>query len=129
MIGLGLKIPRGKSDARASILLSGVTVTERTAVGTVVGTLSVINATGTPAFTLEDDAGGLFVLDGSAVETAGAIDYEAATTHTITVSVADVTPAIANTNFIIDVIDVAEDGGLDFSFVENSQALAALLDF
>lgn len=95
-----------RRNRTALIRLSGQTVAENASVGTVVGTLSVPYTTGTPTFTLEDDAGGLFVLDGAALEVASALDYESATSHSIEVSVAGTTPDPANRIFTIYVTDV-----------------------
>lgn len=132
-LGLGLKRGGGGAKRGASILLSGVTVSEDATVGTLVGTFSVINATGTPTFTLEDDAGGLFVLDGNDLEVAAALDYETATSHQIEVSVAGTTPAIANRMFTINVTNIAEGGEgapmMNFSIETNNQLLAVLDDF
>lgn len=70
-----------------SIRLSSATVAEDAEVGDLVGTLSVANGSGTYAFTLTNDAGGLFALDGvddTLLEVAGAL--EATVSHQITVS-------------------------------------------
>jgi hypothetical protein len=54
--------PGGSSGP--TINLSAATIAEDASVGDLVGTLSVSNGTGTYAFTLTDDAGGLFAIDG-----------------------------------------------------------------
>jgi hypothetical protein len=110
MIRIGLSLWSSKASSAAAILISGLTVAEDAATGTAVGTLTVANATGTPTFTLVDDAGGKFVLDGDDVEVAAALDYETATSHEIEVSVSGTTPAIDNRLFTIDVTDVEEGG-------------------
>jgi hypothetical protein len=117
------------TGAAPNIVLSASSITEGSAAGTVVGTLSVVNATGTPAFTLVGTAGGRFVLDGNAVEAAAvATDYETATTHTIEVSVADVVPAIANKFFLITVVNVIEDETPSaFSFNDVTGALLSTI--
>ncbi len=114
----------GGGSSGATILLSGATVAEHSSNGTLVGTLSVSGATGTPSFTLDDDAGGRFVLDGNDLEVAGTLDYEAATSHLITVSVSGVTPAISPTGFTISLTDVPE---LDFSNPDNSQFIGQVI--
>lgn len=114
----------GGGSSSATILLSGSTVAEHSSNGTLVGTLSVSGATGTPVFTLDDDAGGLFALDGADLEVAGSLDYETATSHSITVSVSGVTPSISPTNFTITVTDVPE---LDFSNPDNSQYIGQVV--
>ena len=130
-LGLGLKLGLRPSGGQAvpAIIISANTIAEDASVGDAVGTLSVINATGTPAFTLDDDAGGLFALDGAVVEVAGALDYETASSHQITVSVSGVTPSIAPRVISIQVLDVSEGGGpsLDFSNPANSQFIGQVV--
>jgi hypothetical protein len=134
-LGAGLgRLGAGRGSARtARILLSGSTIVENSALGTAVGTLSVVNATGTPAFTLTDSSGNSFALDGDVIEVgATGVNYELATFHVITVSVADVTPTIADTSFTILVTDVFDDGGspaMQFNSGANSQLIAVLDDF
>jgi len=90
------------------IRLTGRTVAETAATGTTVGTLSVVNATGTPTFTLTDSAGGKFAITGALLKTNAALDYETATFHTITVHVTGMTPTVADRTFIVLVTDVVE---------------------
>jgi hypothetical protein len=56
-----------------------------------VGTLSADDpdAGETFTFSLVDDAGGLFAIDGNDIVVAGALDFETATTHEVTVRVTD----------------------------------------
>lgn len=98
----------GGSQRGPRITISGLTVSEDASVGDDIGTLSVVGATGTPSFTLEDDAGGLFALDGDVLEVAGALDYETATSHQIEVSVSGMTPQPPNKVFTVTVTDVME---------------------
>lgn len=122
-LGLGLVLLNGAGGPR--IVLSSSSVAEDASVGDDIGTLSVSGATGTPSFTLEDDAGGLFALDGAVLEVAAALDYETATSHQIEVSVSGVTPSVANQTFTITVTDVAEPvfPSLNFSVATNSMYL------
>jgi hypothetical protein len=91
------------------IVLSLATVAETAAIGTTVGVLSLINSyTGTPAYTLVDNAGGRFAISGSNLNVAAALDYETATSHNITVSVSGVTPPALNKVFTIAVTDMPE---------------------
>lgn len=101
---------RGGAGVGAFVQLSASSVAENASIGDDIGTLSVVGATGTPTFTLADDASGLFALnvDGVTLEVDGALDYETATFHNIVVSVSGVTPSIANTSFTIIVTDVLE---------------------
>ena len=115
-LGLSLGMVRRVGGAPvATVQLSGSSVAEDASVGDLVGTLSVANGSGDYTFTLTDDAGGLFALDGTddtLLEVAGALDYETATSHSITVSADNgVDPAIQRT-FSITVTDVSEGGGV-----------------
>lgn len=105
-----------------SIALSASTVAENAAVGTTIGTLSLTGTyTGTPSYSLADDAGGKFSLTGDSLKVASALDYETATSHLITVSVSGVTPAASNKNFTITVTNK-----YDFT---NSEAAAWVAAF
>jgi hypothetical protein len=94
----------------SQIILSSSTMLENSAAGSIVGTLSVTaGVTGTPTYTMVDDAGGRFVLDGITVKTTGPLDYEAAHSHNITIVVTGVSPATPARTFTIDVLDVFEN--------------------
>jgi hypothetical protein len=113
-LGLGKLGASNKGAAGVRILLSGTTVAEDAAVGTDVGTASIsASATGTAVWSLTNDAGGLFSINSSTglVEVAGALDYETAAAHLITVAVSGTTPDPADRSFIITVTDVSEGGG------------------
>ena len=64
---------------------------ENSANGTIVGQLSAVDpdASDTATYTLVDDAGGRFAIDGSNIVVAGSLDYETATSHQVTVRVTD----------------------------------------
>jgi hypothetical protein len=90
-----------------TIQLTGNTVAENASVGTTVGTLSVANpGTGSPVYTLTDSAGGKFSITGALLKVAGALDYETAIFHSVTVHVTGMTPNPADRPFIILVTDV-----------------------
>ncbi|UTC28938.1 hypothetical protein MARCHEWKA_04260 [Brevundimonas phage vB_BpoS-Marchewka] len=107
--------------------LTGLTVREDAAQGVVVGALSS-NPTGA-AFTLTGDAGGRFALSGAnIVRGATALDYEAATSHDITVSAA-LGGEIINKTYTIQVTDVDELTSFTLSastIAENSPAGTAV---
>lgn len=83
---VGLGIP-------TDITLSAALIAENSAGGTVIGTLATVDADQASGhtFALIDDAGGRFALSGNAlvVASGAALDYEAATTHAVTVRVTD----------------------------------------
>lgn len=96
------------------IRLSSNTLTENSAQGTAVGTLSVVGGTGTYTFTLSDSAGNrLQVAGANGVDLqAGATvtDYETATSHNITVHADNGAGSTFDRTFTIFVLDVAEGG-------------------
>jgi hypothetical protein len=112
MLGLGLGVDRTAGSggtAAAAILISGLSLAEGSAAGTTIGTLSVVNATGTPAFTLTDSAGDIVALDGSDIEAGATVsDYETATSHDFIVSVSGTTPAISARTFSLSITNVLE---------------------
>jgi hypothetical protein len=99
---------------------------------TVVGPLANTSAGSTLSIPTGEDAGGRFKLSGSNV-VAGATpcNYEAATSHEITVreTHADGSNSPRDTILTINVIDVAEGGGpsLDFSDADNSQYIGPFI--
>ena len=98
------------SDAAAN------TVAEDATVGTAVGITapaSDADATNnTITYTLDDDAGGLFAIDANTgvVTVNGALDYETATSHNITVRATSNDGSFATQSFTINVTDVNEVG-------------------
>lgn len=98
------------SGSGGGIALSGTaSIAEDIAADEVVGAFTTTNTTGTPTFTLDNDASGLFALDGDNLITVGPFDYETASSHLIVVSVTGVDPGIIPVPFIITVTDVATD--------------------
>jgi VCBS repeat-containing protein len=93
----------------SDIALSNASIAENSANGTVVGMLSAADPDSGDTFTysLLDNAGGLFAIDHSNLVVAGAIDYEAATSHQVTVLVTDAGGASYQETFTIQVTDVA----------------------
>src|SRR6187402_931352 len=103
----GIGLPVAGVTFGPSIVLTGNSVLENSAVNTVIGALSMSGTTGTPAYTLTDSAGGRFKLVGSSLQVAAAtLDYETATSHNITVSVTGVTPVVSAATFTIVVLNV-----------------------
>jgi len=94
-------------SAGSFIRLTGRTVAENASNGFTIGTLSIGGTfTGTPVYSLTDSAGGKFAISGSNLNKAGALDYETATSHSITVHVTGLTPPATDRSFIILVTDV-----------------------
>jgi hypothetical protein len=110
--------------ADAVIALSGSTVPESAAASTLVGTLSVANATGTPVYALTNNAGGLFAVANDQLLVAGALDYETAASHTITVAVTGTTPTPPDATFTITVTDVSEGIFFEQEFITPGEVYA-----
>lgn len=70
------------------IRLSALTVAEDATSGTAIGTLSVVNGSGTYTFAIDADPDSKFALNGDGVtlETDATLDYETATSHSVTIS-------------------------------------------
>jgi hypothetical protein len=94
--------------AGAVITLDDTTIPEDADVGDLVGTLAVVNGSGSYTFTLTDDAGGVFDVDGDALEVAAALDYETTPTYSITVEADNGVDDPVERTFTIFVTDVEE---------------------
>ncbi len=104
------------NDAPTDILIDEDTITEIAAIGDVVGTLSAADQdvpANTFTYTLVNDAGGLFVLDGDKIEVAGTLDFEGNAVHTITVLVEDGNGGSFTRNIDINIEDAVEGFGVD----------------
>ena len=102
------------SGPPSDLLLSSNAVKERSATGTTVGTLSAVDPSAGETFTfaLLDDAGGRFQVDAStgrlSLADGALIDYESATSHSITVEVTDSEELTYSESFTIQIQDVNE---------------------
>jgi hypothetical protein len=115
--GLGFSIwdvaIAGGGGSGPAIRLVGSTLSEDAALGGAVGTFSIANATGNwldpITYTLTDTAGNRFAVDGDDLERgATAVDYEAATSHSITVEADNGTDDPITRTFTITVTNVLE---------------------
>lgn len=106
-----LKANQAPSDAQ----LNGASIGENAANGTAIGTVSGqdvnIGYGDALTYTLIDNAGGRFYLDGTTLRVANGalLDYEAATSHTIVVRVSDRDQSYIDRVFTIQVGDVAQE--------------------
>ena len=98
------------NEAPTNIVLSGNSVAENSANGTVVGALSAIDpdAGDSATFSLTGNANGLFAISGGNLVVAGPLDYETATSQQLTVSVTDSGGLSYDKNFVIGVTNVNE---------------------
>lgn len=105
---------RQARNATAYIVLDGSSVPEDAEVGDLIGTLSVSNGSGSYTFTITADPDGKFQLDGgddTLLEVGGALDYETATAHTVTIEADNGADDPISRVFTIGVTDVVETGG------------------
>lgn len=115
MLGLGISLAtlslaaglRGVIAALPSIQLSQSSVAENAANGAVIGTLSVVNGTGTWTFTKTADPDAKFGLSGASLTKAAAVDYETKTAHSVTIQATNGTSTITRT-FSIGVVNALE---------------------
>lgn len=115
MLGLGISLAtlslaaglRGVIAALPSIQLSQTSVAENTANGATIGTLSVVNGTGTWTFTKTADPDVKFGLSGASLTKAATVDYETKTAHSVTIQAANGTSTITRT-FSIGVVNALE---------------------
>jgi hypothetical protein len=102
------------NDAPTDLSISADTVAENAANGTVVGTVSGTDPDSgdTKTYSLTDSAGGRFTIDSSTgvitVADGSLLDYESATSHTITVRVTDAGGLTYDETFTINLTNVNE---------------------
>lgn len=101
------------NSAPTAISLGGTSVQEGAASGTVIGYLSTadVDAGEVFTYTLLDDAGGRFALQGNAIVAANGsqIDFERAQSHQVRVRVQDIGEHAIEQTFTINVVDVASE--------------------
>ena len=101
------------NEAPTDVNLSASTVVEGAAAGTIIGTLQTVvdpDAGDTHTFSLIDDATGRFQLVGAELRVADGtlLDFESATSHTVTVRATDAAGLSYDKTFTIDIADVNE---------------------
>ncbi len=127
-LSLRYKLNNWYSRKEPQILLAGlesfVSVSENIVIGSTVGVLSVVNGTGTWTFTKTADPDSKFVLagtGGSNLNTAAALNFETAQSHSVTIQATNGTETISRT-FAIGVIGLPQAVGTlpDLLFNQNS---------
>ena len=125
------------NDAPTNIALSTSTVAENSANGTIIGSLSDTDPDfvlgDTARYTLTNDAGGRFAISGTnlVVANGSLLDYESATSHNVTVQVADAHGATFSKTFTIAVSDQNDTAPVitttaTFSVAENTTAVGTV---
>lgn len=103
----------GEGPTGAFLRISASSIAEDANVGDAIGTLSVTNGSGVYTFTITADPDTKFAInvDGVTLETAAALDYETATTHSVTIQADNGVDPVIERTFVIYVTDVAEPTG------------------
>lgn len=96
-----------------NIALSGThTLAEDAALGTAVGTLSATDPEGEAVtFEVIGAAASMFDVSGTSLRLIGVLDYETASSHSVTVRATDADDEFADQDFTITVTDVSESAG------------------
>jgi len=107
--------PPPMNQGPTDVVLSGGSVIENAAAGTLVGTVSAVdpNAGDSHSFVLVNDAGGRFTISGNRLVVAGPLDFETATSHTVVVRATDAGGLVFDKAFAISVQNHNELIGFD----------------
>lgn len=114
-LGLGLskrrRVTVSANSSPTAISLSRNTVPEDLAVGLYIGTLSTTDADAGDTFTysIVSDASGKFSISSNELVLSVALDYETATSHSVTIRSTDAAGASVQQAFTITVTDIVED--------------------
>ncbi|UPJ41119.1 VCBS domain-containing protein [Bradyrhizobium sp. 40] len=98
------------NEAPTAVLLSNSSVAENSAANTVVGALSALDpdASDSATFTLTSNPGGLFAILNGNLVTAAPLDFEQATSHSVTVRATDAGGLTHDTTFAIATTNINE---------------------
>lgn len=91
----------------ATILLSSNEIEEDASIGALIGTLSVVNGAGNYTFSITADPDSKFAIDGDDLELAATVDWETATSHSVTVQATDGIRTVT-TAFTINVLGLVQ---------------------
>jgi VCBS repeat-containing protein len=128
----GTPPPPPVNDPPSDITLSGSTVKENAANGTIVGTLTAADpdAGDTHTFTLVDNASGRFGISGNRIVVANGalLNYEAGTSHSVTVRATDAGGLTYDESFTIGVQNVNEIVSFDVQKGANQRSYIRYVD-
>ncbi|MCD8570511.1 MAG: cadherin domain-containing protein [Alphaproteobacteria bacterium] len=108
------------NDAPTEITMTGGTVEENSAEGTVVGTLETLDADlpgDTITYRIMNDASGLFAISGNSIIVRGAINYEAMQSMNLMIEADDGQGGTFQQSFTINITDVVERSLSDDFFI------------
>jgi len=94
------------------VQLSALTIAEDAIVGDAVGTLSVTNGSGSYTYTITADPDTKFAIDADALELGATVDYETATSHSVTVEADNGVDDPVSRTFTVFVSNVFEEPNL-----------------
>lgn len=113
-----------RNGAVPALQLSASSIAESASIGAIVGALSVANGSGSYTFTITADPDNKFDISGSNLVTTAALDYETATSHSVTVQAANGVDTPLSATFPISVTNVVEGtlGPTTAGFTEGAAA-------
>jgi Ca2+-binding RTX toxin-like protein len=107
--------PEVQNQAPTALTLSNATLSEATPLGGVLGQLSAVDPDINEDFTytLLDDAGGRFAIDGSRIDVAASLDYESGPTQNLIVRVTDSAGNSLDQSFDVSLINEIPSSPID----------------
>jgi hypothetical protein len=113
MLGLGISLTQvatrgGRAPIGPQILISNRFQDENTAIGTTIGTFTVVGGTGTYTFSKTADPSSAFTLTGAALKNAIVFDYETATSYSVTINANNGAGSSINRTLTVGVNDIDE---------------------
>jgi hypothetical protein len=104
---------KGSGEAGPFVDITAFSIAEDASIGDAVGTLSVVNGSGVYTFSITADPDTKFALnvDGVTLELADTLDYETATSHSVTIEADNGVDDPISRIITIFVTDVDEGGG------------------
>lgn len=107
-IGIGVTFGVAAGEPLPIILLSNASVPEDAEIGDLIGTLSVVNGSGSYTFSITADPDSKFAIDGSGLEVGAALNYDEATSHSVTIEADNGVDDPISRAFTISVTNVLE---------------------
>ena len=106
-------IYRPNSVLLPTVVITALSIAEDASIGDAVGTLSVVNGSGVYTFSITADPDSKFAIDGDDLELADTLDYETATSHSVTIEADNGVDDPISRTFTVFVTDVDEAPGSD----------------
>lgn len=98
----------GTCPTAPSVVLSNASIAEDAAIGSVVGSLSFVNGSGSYTYTIASDPDSKFAISGSNLTTSASFDYESDIAHSVTISASNGVDSPTETAFSILITDVSD---------------------